>query len=69
MATDDSVKPGGAPERVVDPVIEAYKAGIDRSIIRHNLTLTIEQRIDALQSLMNGIEAMQEMGRRARESR
>jgi hypothetical protein len=50
-----------------DPVIEAYKPGIDRTLIRHNLTLTIEQRIDALQSLMRSIAQMQEMGRRARD--
>jgi hypothetical protein len=51
----------------VDPVIEAYKPGIDRTLIRHNLQLTVEQRIDALQSLMRSIGAMQEMGWRARE--
>jgi hypothetical protein len=53
----------------IDPVIDAYKPGIDRSIIRHNLQLTIEQRIDALQALMQSIEQMQEMGRRARQAR
>ena len=52
-----------------DPTIDAYKPGIDRTIIRHNLLLTIEQRIDALTSLMRSIEQMQELGRRAREQR
>ena len=56
-----------ADGRWVYPVIEIYKPGIDRSIIRHNLTLTVEQRIDQLRDLMRSIEAMQEMGRKARE--
>lgn len=62
----DSVTPD---DDWVDPVIEAYKPGIDRTIIRHNLTLTVEQRIDQLRDLMRSIEAMQEMGRKAREKR
>ena len=53
----------------VDPVIEAYKPGIDMTIIRHNLRLTISERIDALQSLMKSIEEMQEVGQRARAAR
>jgi hypothetical protein len=57
------------PPDPVDPVIEAYKPGIDRTIIRHNLQLTISQRIDALQSLMKSIAEMQEVGRRARQRR
>jgi hypothetical protein len=60
---------GSAPSTPpTDPVIDAYKASIDRTLIRHNLTLTIEQRIDALQSLMQSIDEMQQMGRRAREA-
>ena len=55
------------PSHVIDPVIEAYKAGIDRTMIRHNLRLTIEQRIDALHALMRSIEQMQDVGREARK--
>ena len=53
----------------VDPVIEAYKPGVDRTIIRANLRLTLDQRLDALTRLMRDIEAMQEAGRRARAAR
>ena len=27
-----------------DPVVEAYKSGIDRTLIRENLKLTVEER-------------------------
>ena len=68
------MKPNGPPDGAVppppvDPVIEVYRPDIDRTIIRHNLQLTISERIDALQSLMQRIEAMQEVGRRARRER
>ena len=35
-----------------DPVIEAYKKDVDRTIIRENLKLTVQQRIDKLISLI-----------------
>jgi hypothetical protein len=31
-----------------DPVIEAYKRDVDRTLIRENLRLTVEERFDAL---------------------
>jgi hypothetical protein len=31
-----------------DPVIEAYKKDVDRTLIRENLKKTVEERIDAL---------------------
>jgi hypothetical protein len=39
-----------------DPVIEAYKEGVDRSIIRENLRLTAEERIARLQALVSHAE-------------
>lgn len=53
----------------VDPVIEAYKPGIDQTILRHNLQLTLSERLDNLQGLMKSIEEMQEVGRRSRVAR
>jgi len=29
-----------------DPVIEAYKKDVDRTLIRENLKLTVEQRLE-----------------------
>ena len=34
-----------------DPVIEAYKKDVDRTLIRENLKLTVEQRILNLMQL------------------
>jgi hypothetical protein len=35
-----------------DPVIEAYKKDVDRTLIRENLKLTPEQRIEKLINLL-----------------
>jgi len=35
-------------QREPDPVIEAYKKDVDRTLIRENLRLTVQQRIDKL---------------------
>ena len=34
-----------APADYCDPVIEAYKKDVDRTLLRENLKLTVEQRI------------------------
>lgn len=51
-----------AEERVVDPVIEAFKAGIDRTLIRQNLRRSIDERIDQLTAMSRFFDEM----RRAR---
>lgn len=38
-----------------DPVIEAYKKDIDRTLIRENLKLTPEQRLEKLQAFMTAL--------------
>ena len=40
-----------ATEHEPDPVIEAYKKDIDRTLIRENLKLTVEQRLENLERL------------------
>ena len=40
-----------ATELEPDPVIEAYKKDIDRTLIRENLRLTVEQRFENLERL------------------
>ena len=49
-----------------DPVIEAYKRDIDRTLIRENLKLTVEERFRQLMALQAFAEALREAGRRAR---
>jgi hypothetical protein len=48
-----------------DPVIEAYKRDVDRTLIRENLRLTVEQRFDALMKLQQFAEELRRAGREA----
>jgi len=57
-----------APADYCDPVIEAYKKDVDRTLLRENLKLTVEQRIRKAQSVHEAIEEMREAGRRLRGS-
>jgi len=56
---------GAAPvaEQEPDPVIEAYKPGIDRTLIRHNLRLTVQQRIDQMIDHLRALEEFRRAGR------
>ena len=49
-----------------DPVIEAYKKDIDRTLFRENLRLTIEQRIRKLEAFMRSLESIRGSARKAR---
>ena len=50
-----------------DPVIEAYKKHIDRTLIRHNLSLSVDQRFRQLMELQRMAEELQNAGRKARQ--
>jgi hypothetical protein len=43
-----------------DPVVEAYKAGIDRSLLRDNLRLSPTERVVRLQQAVRAIRALQQ---------
>ena len=47
-----------------DPVIEAYKKDIDRTLIRENLKLTPEQRLLQLMKLQELAEELKAAGQR-----
>jgi hypothetical protein len=49
-----------------DPVIEAYRKDVDRSLIRENLRLTVDQRFRQLMELQRFAEELQNAGRKAR---
>ena len=49
-----------------DPVIEAYKKDIDRTLIRENLKLTPEQRLAKLQSFMDAFHELRGAAARRR---
>ena len=46
-----------------DPVVDAYKRDVDRTLIRENLRLTVEERFDALMKLQQFAEELQRAGR------
>jgi hypothetical protein len=52
--------------RSYDPVIEAYKKDIDRTLLRENLKLTVQQRFENLMQLQRFAEELQRAGRRLR---
>jgi hypothetical protein len=43
-----------------DPLIEAYKKDVDRTLLRENLRLTPQQRIEKLMSFMRSLERLRE---------
>ncbi len=49
-----------------DPVVEAYKEGIDRTLLRENLRLTVEERFRHLMRLQALAEELQRAGRAAK---
>jgi hypothetical protein len=49
-----------------DPVIEVYKRDVDRTLLRENLRLTPQQRIEKLISFMRAMERMREAAARRR---
>ena len=49
-----------------DPVIEAYKKDIDRTLIRENLKLTPEERLRKLMELERFADELREAGHRLR---
>ena len=55
-----------APADYCDPVIEAYKKDVDRTLLRENLKLTVEQRFRKLESFMQYVHELREAGRKSR---
>jgi hypothetical protein len=61
MATTSLPKP--------DPVIEAYKKDVDRTLLRENLRLTAQQRFENLMQLQRFAGELRKAGQSARKSR
>ncbi len=45
-----------------DPVIEVYKRDVDRTLIRENLRLSVEQRFEKLMQLQKFAEELRRAG-------
>lgn len=49
-----------------DPVIEVYKRDVDRTLIRENLKLTVEERFQKLMRLIEFAEELKKAGAEAK---
>jgi hypothetical protein len=63
MSDADKTSEPGEP----DPVVRAYLAGIDRTLIAKNLALSPEERLRQLMALQQTAAALRRAGREARE--
>ena len=60
----------GLPSPVAtDPLLEAYKKGVDRTLLRENLKLTPAERAEQLVNFMAAIAALREAEEQFREAR
>jgi len=55
-----------APPDVFDPVVEAYKKDVDRTLLIENLRLTPHQRAEKFVDFMKFLEEIRQAGRRLR---
>jgi hypothetical protein len=53
----------------VDPVIEAYKKDVDRTLIRENLTKSYEERVRTLEQMIEFVAEVRRAGRSMRGER
>jgi hypothetical protein len=52
-----------------DPVVQAYKKDIDRTLIRENLKLTVEERFRKAMALARFADELRRAGREARRNK
>ncbi len=52
-----------------DPLIEAYKRDIDRTLIRENLKLTVTERFQNAMALQRFAEELRRAGREAKKQK
>ena len=65
MEPVDLPSPEGTPPFERDPVVEAYKKDIDRSLVRENLRRTPDERPHALVALQRFAMELRRAGREA----
>ena len=51
-----------------DPVVAVYLRDVDRNLIRQNLALTLDRRLENLQALLAFADELQRAGRDARRA-
>jgi hypothetical protein len=55
-----------APRSIPDPVVEVYKKDIDRTLIRENLKLTVEERFRKSMALARFADELRRAGQSGR---
>ncbi len=58
----------GSPPLEPDPVVEAYKKDVNRTLIRENLRCSVEERFLRLMALQRFAEELRRAGREAERS-
>jgi len=58
-----------APPRDFDPMVVAYKKDIDRTLIRENLKLSVEDRFRKAMALARFADELRRAGREARQNK
>lgn len=53
----------------IDDIIDLYKKDVDRTLLRENLKLTVEERFEQLRQLQAFAEELQRAGRKLRRSK
>ena len=57
-----------APADDRDPVIEVYKQGVDRTLLRENLKLTVEERFVKFERFWEYAQELRRAGRKDRQT-
>ncbi|HUT11176.1 MAG TPA: hypothetical protein VMY42_11810 [Thermoguttaceae bacterium] len=58
--------PPDSPPLKPDPVIEAYKKDVDRTLLRENLKLSVEERFEKHMQFQRFAEELRRAGKEAR---
>jgi hypothetical protein len=58
-----------APADYCDPVIEAYKKDVDRTLLRENLNLTVDERFRKFHRFASFARELHDAGERSRSRR
>jgi hypothetical protein len=64
-ASPTAIYPDMTSADYVDPVVEAYKKDVDRSLLRQNLKLTVEERLRKAIRLHVSVDGWRKAGIRA----
>lgn len=67
--SEDARRAREVPPLEPDPVIEAYKKDIDRTLLRANLARSVDERLRNLMRLQRAAEELRRAGRRAFDGR